>query len=635
MCGIAGFFGWDRACPVPEASLRKASDMMALRGPDAAGMHTCSGVALVHRRLSILDLSGGTQPACDSETGIALTYNGEIYNFRELRDELSAKGHLFQTQCDTEVLLRAWMEWGEDCLPRLRGMFAFAVYDPRRDELCLVRDRVGVKPLYYACTREGLVFASSVAALLSFESVGREPDDGALMHYLMTIRSGMGPRTLFKDIRMLEPGTVGRVARGAARLSLRSYWDFPVVPMSGKCSTSEAVLTEQVQQLVSESVQEQMVSDVPLGGFLSGGIDSTVIASVASSFGEFGAYSVGYDDHDCHEWPYVRMASAALGVNCRELHLELDDYVQTWRFLLEQKGMPLCTPNEVPIYRLARALRQDYTVALSGEGADEIFGGYVIPYFSSFDYDRAAGDTSPQVQRAMLRLYGQTGFSDLVEHHFLLNSWIAPSLRPKIVTPEFEERSGEVLAYYRGLFAQFEGCSTLDKQMHLHARINLEGLLNRVDSSTMAASVEARVPFTDHRLAELLFATPDEQRIRWVGDAERMRARVMNTAEIDRHQLVESKRLLRRAFAAQVPEPILTRRKVSFAVPFREWLGGPLRPQVGEWIRGSSLVERVVSPEAIDELLNGQGGALAGMILWPLANLALWEQGLRSKGGGQ
>lgn len=628
MCGIAGFFGWDRQSPVPESALKRASDSMALRGPDAAGVCGGSGFQFVHRRLSIIDLTGGTQPLTDPDSGLVLTYNGEIYNFRELRTELAAKGHVFETHCDTEVVLRAWIEWGSACMDRLRGIFAFAVYDPRSDELFLVRDRMGVKPLYYACTQDGIVFASTVTALLSFDGVGRKPDDAALMHYMMTIRSVMGSHTLFESIKTLEAGTFGRARRGSMALDVSAYWNFPVVSQGETCSASEEELTERVEHMVRESVHEQMVSDVPLGGFLSGGIDSTIIASVASSFGEFGAYSVGYDDYDCHEWPYVRQAAEAFGVNCRELHLELGDYIQTWRFLLAQKGMPLSTPNEVPIYRLARALRQDYTVALSGEGADEIFGGYVIPYFSSFDYDRSAADASPQVQRAMMRLYGQPGFGDHAEHHFLLNSWIQPRLRSQILNPDFDRRAADVTDHYRGLFARFDGCSTLDKQMHVHARVNLEGLLNRVDSSTMAASVEARVPFTDHRLAELLFTTPDAYRIHWAGEAERIRARVMNAAEIDRYQLVESKRLLRSAFSKQVPESILTRRKVSFAVPFREWLGGPLRSQVGGWIRESSLVERLVCPEAIEELLDGPGGAMAGMILWPLANLALWERGL-------
>ena len=513
-------------------------------------------------------------------------------------------------------------------------MFAFAVYDPRCDELFLVRDRMGIKPLYYAETAEGIVFASSVAALLCFESVSREVDDVALMHYLMTIRSVLGSSTLLKDVKTLEPGNYIRARRGNESVVPVRYWEFPLIAEADKEVPSEAEATERVRDVVFDSVREQMVSDVPLGGFLSGGIDSTIIAAVASSFGKFGAYSVGYEDHGCNEWPYVRMAAETFGVGCRELHLELDNYVGDWSFLLQQKGLPLSTPNEVPIYRLAQALRQDYTVALSGEGADEIFGGYVIPYFSSFDFERSMNSGSClRTARTMMRLYGKSGFTDHTEHHFLLNSWIAPMLRPQLLSGDLERNSAAVEAYYRALFQRFDGCSTLDKQMHLHARINMEGLLNRVDSSTMAASVEGRVPFTDHRLAEYLFRMPNHYKIDWIGEAERMRGRVMNAAEIDQHQLVESKRLLRRAFSNEVPEAILKRKKVSFAVPFREWLGGSLRPQAAEWIRSSSLVARVARPEAIAELLHGPEGAAAGMILWPLANLALWENEILKQGG--
>ena len=626
MCGIAGFFGWDRSATVPEAALRRAGEKMALRGPDAGGFVERAGVGFVHRRLAVIDLSGGQQPASDSATGVLLTYNGEIYNFKELRTELSAKGHSFETQCDTEVLLRAWVEWGTGCINRLRGMFAFAVYDPRCDELFVVRDRMGVKPLYYSCTDEGLVLGSSVAAVLSFDSVGREVDDAAVMHYLMTIRSVLGSRTLLKHVKTLEPGTYARAQRGSGELSVTRYWEFPVVPEADKAPPPETEAAEFIRKSVCESIHEQMVSDVPLGGFLSGGVDSTIIAAVASSAGDFGAYSVGYDDHGCNEWPYVQFASETYGVRCKELHLEMDQYTDNWQFLLEQKGLPLSTPNEVPIYRLAKALRQDYTVALSGEGADELFGGYVIPYFSSFDYDRAANDDSPRTGRMMMRLYGKPGFADLTEHHFLLNSWIPPALRSQLLLSETEKPAAEVVEHYRQLFDRFDGCSTLDKQMHLHARINLEGLLNRVDASTMAASVEARVPFTDHRLAEYLFAMPDRSKIDWLGEAEKMRGRMMNVGEIDRHQLVESKRLLRRAFDGDVPKEIMTRRKVSFAVPFREWLGGPLRPFAAECLAGSKIVERLVRQEGLDELLNGPGGTMTGMFLWPLVNLAMWEK---------
>ena len=390
MCGIAGFFNWKPEAPVPSGALRRAARSMALRGPDAEGFYEQNGVGFAHRRLTVIDLSGGWQPMMDRASGVCLTYNGEIYNYKALRAELTAQGQVFDTESDTEVLLRAYLRWGRACLDKLVGIFAFGLYDPQEEQLFLARDRMGAKPLYYSQTNAGIAFASSVAALRSFDGVGSETDSDALLHYFSSIRTTMGSRTLLRDVQTLEPGMALVAARYKSSIECFRYWEFPVVPMAGKESPpplEEAV--EQVAELVRNSISEQLVSDVPLGGFLSGGIDSSVIASVASKQTKFGAYNVGYGEHGCNEWPFVRMAAQHAGIECQEIHLDSSGFIETWKFLMQEKGLPLSTPNEVPIHHLAKALRQDYTVALSGEGADEVFGGYVAPYFSAYDYDRA------------------------------------------------------------------------------------------------------------------------------------------------------------------------------------------------------------------------------------------------------
>jgi asparagine synthase (glutamine-hydrolysing) len=601
---------------------------MRLRGPDAEDFYEQNGTGFAHCRLMVIDLTGGWQPMVDRETGVCLVYNGEIYNFKTLRAELAALGHVFQTQCDTEVLLRAYLEWGGACLERLVGIFAFGIYDPRCEELLLARDRVGAKPLYFAETPAGIAFASSVAALRCFDGVDNDIDQDALMHYLCSIRTTMGERTLLRDVSALEPGTVLSASRTHRACQSFRYWEFPVIPASEKLRPSLGEAVETVYGMVCRAVDEQMVSDVPLGGFLSGGIDSAVIASLAARQGEYGAYNVGYGEHGCNEWPYVRMAAEFAGISCHEIHLDSSGFIDTWNFLVQEKGLPLSTPNEVPIYHLAHALKEKYTVALSGEGADEIFGGYVVPYFSAHDFDRAPRQSVSDpgmVERAMQRLYGQTHLANHVEHHFLLNAWMPRSLQSALLRPELSACFPAVWSFYGDLFKRFEGCSTLDKHMHLHARINLEGLLNRVDSSTMAASVEARVPYTDHRIAEYLYALPDEYRMAWRNEEARLKGQVLNVAEIDQQGLVESKKLLRRAFAQDIPPEILKRRKVSFPVPFREWLGGELREFAADTLSSSPLIKDIVQPSALTSIIDGADHPAFSMQLWPLVNLALWE----------
>lgn len=632
MCGIAGFFNWDGAASIPSQPLRRAAEQLALRGPDAEGFYEQNGVGFAHRRLTVIDLSGGWQPMTDRTSGVCLTYNGELYNFKELRSELMELGQAFESQSDTEVLLRAYLQWGPGCLDRLVGIFAFGLYDPRDELFFLARDRMGAKPLYYSQTTSGIAFASSVAALRCFDEVGSDIDDEALLHYFSSIRTSLGSRTLLQDVQLLEPGTALAALRSNRAVQCFRYWEFPVVSNDDKRTPPMDEAVEVVRSMVSDAVSGQLVSDVPLGGFLSGGIDSTIIASLASGQGGYGAYSVGYGEQGCNEWPFVRMAAESSNIPCREIHLDASDFVDTWTFLIQQKGLPLSTPNEIPIYHLAKALKQDYTVALSGEGADEVFGGYVTPYFSAFDYDRARrtplgnDETLGPVDRAMARLYGQANLPNHVEHHFMLNSWMPPQFQHALLDPELVGHLPNVFQFYQDLFDRFEGCSTLDKHMHLHARINLEGLLNRVDSSTMSASVETRVPYTDHRIAEYLYHLPDTYRMAWRDEAARQQGRIMNVAEVDQRNLVESKILLRRAFTAEVPPKIMDRRKVSFPVPFREWLGGSLRDFAADTLSSSSLVERVVQPGALKELIDSADNPNYAMQLWPLVNLALWEE---------
>jgi asparagine synthase (glutamine-hydrolysing) len=642
VCGIIGTFSSSPSLDIDRDAVRRGMECMRLRGPDEEGYFEAPGIALGHRRLSIIDLKAGQQPFIDQKTGVTLVFNGEIFNFNELRAELESKGHGFKSHSDTEVLLRAYLEWGEDCLSRLSGMYAMAFYDPRTQSMMLARDRVGVKPLFYAQRGDHFFFASSMKALLAFSAIEPVMDLPAVSHYLTTIRTSLGRRSMIRDVSVLLPGESLRLRRGDWTPMLRRYWDFPVVPPSEKKDVNPLEAVRRVQELMTHSVREQLVSDVPLGGFLSGGLDSSILAGLAQRLtnGRYNAYSVGYDVEGYHEWPYVRRAVDRYKMWCKDIHLQPETYPSDWKYLVAEKGLPLSTPNEVPIYHLARALRQDFTVALSGEGADEIFGGYVLPYFSAYDYDRARHVEPPpdevlnSTDRAIRRLYRRPWLADHVDQHFLLNSWIASDLKRSMLQEdcwnELQNDEG-VLSFYGDLFSRFKACSTFDQHMHVHARINLEGLLFRVDSSTMAASVEARVPYTDHRLVEFLFHLPDRYKIDWASPRAAQEAERLNVAEIDRKNLVESKILLRRAFAQDVDESILKRKKMSFPVPVREWMGGFLRDTAREVIEASTLKNELFNRASLNRILETADLPLSGIALWPVTNLCLWqiEMGIR------
>ena len=637
MCGIVGYFSPSPPSPLEwRPRLRRALDSMALRGPDDEGLFFAPHIGLAHRRLSIIDLQGGHQPLADPLTGAVIVFNGEIYNHHDLRTALEATGHVFQTHSDTEVLLHAYQEWGEKCLDRFLGMFAFAIYTPHDGALFLARDRLGIKPLFWCEQQHTFCFASSVRALLDLLPQKPALNTAALSHYLSSIRVNMGSQTLLHDVNLLEPGHCLHVsASGEKKIS--RYWQPAAFAPGEKPQRSMEEAAEILRSLLADSVRLRLLSDVPLGGFLSGGLDSTIIAALATrqTHHHYHAYNVGYPQSGYNEFPFVQEAATAYGMNCRQIELHPKDYPELWKFLVQQNGLPLSTPNEVPIYMLSKSLRQDYTVALSGEGADEILGGYTIAHFAGVDFERASrtpvtGDALTHVDRAILRGYGQAHLPDLATQHLLLNAWLTSVDKQEWLHPDIlDQLDGDsaLRAHYTNLYARHPQCSTMDRILHAHLRTNLEGLLLRVDSSSMAASVEVRVPFTDHRLVDFAFSLPDEFRLGWRDAAAQASGAALNVHEIVQHDLLESKRILRRAYVGDVPPSILHRPKMSFPVPVFDWLNDWMNPMAKEIVAASPLRTSLFHSAAINAWLDGQR-PLHPFKLWPIVNLCLWQSTL-------
>lgn len=620
MCGIIGMYGAEGLKEVERDSLEAGMRWLERRGPDGEGRYEEGEVWLGHRRLAILDPAAGAQPWRDAGSGVVVTYNGELYNFRELRLELEALGHEFRSECDTEVLVRSYVEWGRGCLGKLEGIYAFGLWDPRERGMWLVRDRLGVKPLYYAETGNGLAFASSVAALLEVSGVGRTVDRVALAHYFLTIRTSLGDRTLLRDIRSLEAGTA--LWKGPeGPLKVQRYWEMPVVAAGEHAGGDLRAWAEEARVRVDRVVERQLISDVPVGAFLSGGLDSSVLLSaiLGSGKGGLAAYSIGYDRAGYEEWEHVRTAGRFHGVEVEEVHLEEGSFAGDWEALVAFKGLPLSTPNEVPIRRLAERFKERFTVAMTGEGADELFGGYAGPTFCAFDYDRAQAGEAAVAGAALRRSYGAAEFSGRLEHFFRVNRWIGLDRQRSVLSGLGEESGDRVLEWYGRELERTARCSTLDAYLHLHARVNLEGLLSRLDSSTMYGGVEGRVPFTDPGLAEWLGQLPDwaKMGLRLGVGAEAIRQR--SSFELAGEGFLETKRLLRAGYAGRVPASILERPKMSFPVPFLEWLEGPLREEFATMRQQSRLVGEL-GGAALRE------GVVDGMLAWPLMNLMIWER---------
>ena len=569
MCGICGVMRLKPPGPdtraFSETDVVRMRDAMIHRGPDDEGVFMGEGVALGHRRLSIIDVAGSRQPMTNPGETLWLTYNGEVYNFQELRDELEARGVTFRTKGDTEVVLRAYEIYGDAAVERLRGMFAFGLWDARRHRLLLARDPLGIKPLYYTQTRDGLfLFASEIRALLTWPGVRAELDPGALWDYLGQ-RYVPGPRTAFKGIAKLPAGHLAVVGRDG--VEIRRYWD---VPLDGE-TWSEGECMATFRDLVTDSVRRELVSDVPLGVFLSGGLDSTTVTGLmAGTVTEpVRTFCVGYGSSEgVNERPYARLAAERFNTVHREVEIGLAEF---WRLLPEAVTAmeePVAEAPAVSLLQLARFTRQHVTVVLSGEGADENLAGYNI-------YQR--------VLRAqpLAWLPAVGSLARLARSHRAAQAaeWIGRSIPERyrgvssVFTAGERERllgrgapAGDPAAEH---YERTRALSPLQRMLYYDQKVWLpDDLLVKADKMTMAASLELRVPFLDHKVVEWAWRVPQSLKI----------------------DGANGKVLLRRTFADLIPPAILARDKVGFAIGG----GGRFSDDVGQQARRLLVDERAL-----------------------------------------
>jgi asparagine synthase (glutamine-hydrolysing) len=619
MCGIAGWVA------VPESTLAEdtlASMLQAIahRGPDDEGTchFRCAGtghhVFLGHRRLAIIDPEGAHQPMCDPDAGLALIFNGEIYNFRELRDELSRLGYRFTRDSDTEVLLRAYQHWGGEVVHHLRGMFAFAIWDTRNERLLLARDRFGEKPLYFCEGGSGLYFASEIKALLRIPGIKPSVDLESVWDYL-AYRYVPGPKTLFSGIRKLRPGTAVTWERG--KLKEKRYWSAPDRNLR-RCQQPQRDLVETFLSRLDEAVKLQMVSDVPFGAFLSGGLDSsTIVALMSRHNAMIKTFSVGFAEDSYSELAYAAEVATHLGTEHHEIVVANRDIIDRLPRLVAFRDAPVSEPSDIPIYMLACEAARSVKMVLTGEGSDEILGGYtkhVVERFTQgyqllpgclrhrlieplthalpYDFRRIkTAVTNLNIEDWRERYVRWFGALNRSERDRL--SVLRLNGTPVTDAPPFDAdpRSS---ALRRILY--FDQTSWLP-----------DNLLERGDRMTMAASIEARVPFLDHELAAFVSSLPDNYRVRgWCG-----------------------KWILREAGKQLIPERILTRPKVGFRVPVNEWFRGEMREYLLDHLQSASSMTRAYyDARALDQVLaeHLNGGQNHEKLLWALLNLEIWHR---------
>ena len=628
MCGICGKFVFDRDAEVSADLIKDMADTIQHRGPDDEGFYLSGQIGLGFRRLSIIDLAGGHQPLSNEDGSVWIVFNGEIYNYQALREFLRAKGHIFRTHSDTEVIVHLYEELGEACVEHLRGMFAFAIWDSRRRSLFLARDRVGIKPLYYCLSQKTLLFASEIKAILADPDVKREVEP-EMIDRLLTFNFLPGENTLLRNIHKLPPGSY-MVARDE-KTEIHQYWDLRVPASAITLKQAEV----QLQDLLHECVDLHMISDVPVGFLLSGGFDSTALLGIASSTTDksFASFTVGFSQAGVEdERPYASLAAHRFKTEHHEMTISSQDFANFLPKYVWFMEEPICEPPAVAMYFISKLARASVKVLISGEGGDEAFGGYPI-YRNISLLERTKtllGPLQKPLSNGLVSLNGLIRSGAIGKYAPLLgmpfeNYYLSGLSNPfRFFNRNADELYSAEFAKYvdkprsvnitKELFKKGPMSDWVNKMLYVDIKTWLaHDLLLKADKMTMANSIELRVPFLDHKLLEFAASLPGTYKVRGF----------------------TTKYLAKKALASQVPREIVKRKKAGFPVPYEYWLRNDLK----EWLRDILLDTRTVQrgyfqKKCVEKLIstNGESGFYSKE-LFLLAVLELWHRQFLEKKG--
>ena len=624
MCGINGIAFSSRSGRLISRSVLEAMrDVITHRGPDEAGIFIDRNVGLGHRRLSIVDVASGQQPMTNEDSTLHIIYNGEVYNHADYRDHLEANGHVYRTHFDTETILHLYEEHGTACVDYLRGMFAFAIWDQRKKELFIARDRLGIKPLYYVHTDDGsLYFGSEIKTLLEARAVKPEINYGVLSDYLAN-HAPSGEETLFVGVKRLLPGHVLTWRDG--EVTIRRYWD---VDFSKDDEVrDDQTYIRQWSELFRESVRLRLMADVPLGMFLSGGIDSSAIAAVMSGMVKepIKTFSVAFAEREANELEYARLVADAYKTNHHEISVSPEQFFEALPRLVWHEDEPIAHPSSVALYFVSKLASEHVKVVLTGEGSDELLAGYgryrrtmwnlaLGRRYNKFTPAVARDTIRKQIERmapgGRLRQKLMRTFlvlSPELESIYFDNFAVFPApMQHRMFTREARERIGKIDPYVelRRLLDRTKDLSLLDGLLYADIKTYLHELLMKQDQMSMATSVESRVPFLDHKLVEFTARMPDTMKLR--GGT--------------------TKYVLRESMKGVLPEKILSRPKMGFPVPIGTWFRGAYKSIVDEYVLSERAMSRdIFAPDFVRNLVSLHlAGGDHSERLWALVNFEIW-----------
>ncbi|HJV76319.1 MAG TPA: XrtA/PEP-CTERM system amidotransferase [Noviherbaspirillum sp.] len=588
MCGIVGIFDTRGEREVDRSLLHRMNETQHHRGPVEGGIHAEPGLGFGHRRLSIIDLSSGQQPLFNEDQSVVVVFNGEIYNFQPLMEELLALGHTFRTRCDTEVIVHAWEQWGQECVSRFRGMFSFALWDRNKRTLFLARDRLGIKPMFYAFLPDGMfVFGSELKSLLAVPSLPHEIDARAVEDYF-AYGYIPEPRTIYKAACKLSPGHTLTLKKGDDRAIPKKYWDVPFKPLA---NLSEQDAEQALIENLRDAVKSHLVADVPLGAFLSGGVDSSAVVAMMAklSSSPVNTCSIAFDDPAFDESAFAARVATDHGTSHHTELVSKDDYglIDTLARLYDE---PYADSSAIPTYRVCELAKKRVTVALSGDGGDETFAGYrryryamaehrvrsIMPHAMRKPVFGFLGNYYPKADWAPRVFRAKTTFEaiarDLVEGYFHGVSILPDRVRNELFSEKFrrELQGYRAVEVMRGHAANAPTDDPLSLVQYLDMKTYLPGdILTKVDRASMAHSLEVRVPLLDHQFVEWASGIPSSMKLK----------------------RGEGKNIFKKSLRPYLPDDILYRKKMGFSIPLGSWLKGPLRDKVRSAILNPALLE--------------------------------------------
>jgi asparagine synthase (glutamine-hydrolysing) len=637
MCAILGLVSFSSLLNIDGEHFKDALNMMEHRGPDDYGIIIDKNFIFGHRRLSIIDLDNrAKQPMQVLDGSVTIVFNGEIYNYQKIKDDLLIKGYKFRTSGDTEVILNAYLEYGIECINDFIGMFSIAIYDNRDEKIYLIRDRLGVKPLYYYKENDRICFSSEIKSILKVIDKKFELNHSAISSYL-SFRYPILDDTFFQDILSLPPANYMEIDKSGS-CNIVEYWNLKDCFLEQKNDHGEEYYISKLKELLRSSIKYRMISDVPIGSFLSGGVDSTIISAIMSeeSNEKIKTFTVGFRENGFNEFPYAKSVAEKYNTDHHELIIDGDGYIDTMNHLIGIKDAPLSVPNEVPLYLMSRELRKEITVVLSGEGADEIFGGYGRIFRSSYDFLRMSeiSNFNTEEKNSFLqnffKKYKTNKFEDIVEHFLSIYSYTSLPNKKKLLNKKIASSSTEELLKnkFKIYFNELGNDESYEnKMMYVFEKIHLVGLLQRVDTATMAASVEARVPFVDHRLVEFAFTIPLHYKLKWESEEGRIKSKLLMSDEISEKYDIP-KYILKKSYEDKVNGKILYRKKIGFPVPLNNWLGGNFKDYAKSCLLSEESKKRgIYNISGIQEWINSPRmieNHSHAMKIWMLINLELF-----------